>query len=81
MVIFQQQRIERFGFDPEILYLARHHGLRSAEIPVRWAHSPATKVSMMRDSLQMFLDVFIIRGTRCWGGIRVRRPALPVPAD
>jgi len=60
-VIFQQQRIERFGFDPELLYLARHHGLSAAEIPVRWAHSPATKVSMWRDSIQMFLDVFIIR--------------------
>ena len=60
-VIFQQQRIERFGFDPELLYLARHHGLSAVEIPVRWAHSPATKVSMWRDSIQMFLDVFIIR--------------------
>jgi glycosyltransferase involved in cell wall biosynthesis len=60
-IIFEQQRIERFGFDPELLYLARHHGLRAVEIPVRWAHSPATKVSMLRDSLQMFLDVFLIR--------------------
>src|SRR6476660_9600356 len=60
-IIFEQQRIERFGFDPELLYLARHHGLKSAEIPVRWAHSPATKVNMLRDSVQMFLDVFTIR--------------------
>lgn len=60
-ILFEQQRIERFGFDPELLYLARHHGLRSIEIPVRWAHSPATKVNMLRDSIQMFLDVFIIR--------------------
>ncbi|HXZ19744.1 MAG TPA: dolichyl-phosphate beta-glucosyltransferase, partial [Candidatus Acidoferrales bacterium] len=27
-ILFEQQRIERFGFDPELLYLARHHGLR-----------------------------------------------------
>lgn len=60
-IIFEQQRIERFGFDPELLYLARHHGLKSAEIPVRWAHSPATKVNMLRDSAQMFLDIFVIR--------------------
>ncbi len=60
-IIFEQQTIDRFGFDPELLYLARHHGLRAAEIPVRWAHSPATKVNMFSDSLQMFLDVFIIR--------------------
>jgi dolichyl-phosphate beta-glucosyltransferase len=69
-VIFEQQRIERFGFDPELLYLARHHGLSAAEIPVRWAHSPATKVSMLRDSVQMFLDVFIIR----WNSLSGRYP-------
>ena len=67
-IIFEQQTIERFGFDPELLYLARHHGLSILEVPVRWAHSPATKVNMMRDSVQMFLDIFIIR----WNGLRGR---------
>jgi dolichyl-phosphate beta-glucosyltransferase len=67
-IIFAQQRIERFGFDPELLYLARHHGLKSMEIPVRWSHSPATKVNMFRDSVQMFLDVFTIR----WNAMRGR---------
>jgi len=65
-IIFEQQRIERFGFDPELLYLARHHGLKSVEIPVRWSHSPATKINMMRDSIQMFVDVFTIR----WNALR-----------
>ena len=60
-ILFEQQRIERFGFDPELLFLARHHGLRTVEIPVRWGHSPATKVNMLRDSVQMFIDVFTIR--------------------
>jgi dolichyl-phosphate beta-glucosyltransferase len=69
-LIFEQQTIERFGFDPELLYLARHHGLRSIEIPVRWGHSPATKVNMFRDSVQMFLDVFIIR----WNSLTGRYP-------
>ena len=67
-IIFEQQTIERFGFDPELLYLARHHGLSTIEVPVRWAHSPATKVSMLKDSLQMFLDVFVIR----WNALRGR---------
>jgi len=69
-IIFEQQRIERFGFDPELLYLARHHGLKSVEIPVRWAHSPATKVNMLRDSVQMFLDVFTIRWNAMLGRYR-----------
>lgn len=69
-ILFEQQRIERFGFDPELLYLARHHGLKTVEIPVRWAHSPATKINMLRDSVQMFLDVFVIR----WNALRGRYP-------
>ena len=69
-ILFEQQRIERFGFDPELLYLARHHGLRTVEIPVRWGHSPATKVNMLRDSIQMFVDVFTIR----WNAICGRYP-------
>jgi glycosyltransferase involved in cell wall biosynthesis len=69
-IIFEHQTIERFGFDPELLYLARHHGLRAVEIPVRWGHSPATKVSMLRDSLEMFLDVFQIR----WNSVLGRYP-------
>jgi dolichyl-phosphate beta-glucosyltransferase len=60
-VIFEQQRIERFGFDPEILFLAKRHGLQSTEIPVRWAHDPATKVSVLRDSLRMLRDLVTIR--------------------
>jgi glycosyltransferase involved in cell wall biosynthesis len=69
-IIFEQQRIERFGFDPELLYLARRHHLRTVEIPVRWGHSPATKVSLLRDSIQMFLDVFTIR----WNALMGRYP-------
>jgi glycosyltransferase involved in cell wall biosynthesis len=69
-IIFEQQTIERFGFDPELLYLARHHGLRTVEVAVRWSHSPATKVNMFRDSVQMFLDVVIIR----WNALRGRYP-------
>jgi dolichyl-phosphate beta-glucosyltransferase len=69
-ILFEQQRIERFGFDPELLYLARHHGLRTVEIPVRWGHSAATKVSMMRDSIRMFIDVFTIR----WNALAGRYP-------
>lgn len=69
-IIFQQQTIERFGFDPELLYLARHHGLSIVEVPVRWAHSPATRVSMLRDSVLMFLEVIMIR----WNAVLGRYP-------
>jgi len=73
-VVFQQQRIERFGFDPEVLFLAKRHGLRSAEIPVRWAHDPATKVHVVRDSLLMFGDLIYIRWNWLLGRYPVNEP-------
>lgn len=60
-VIFEQQSIEGFGFDPEILFLARRHGLGISEVPVRWSHDPATKVHVYRDSVVMFLDLLRVR--------------------
>jgi hypothetical protein len=60
-IVFEQQRTKGFGFDPEILFLARRHGLRVAEIPVRWAHDPATKVHVFSDSIAMFVELLTIR--------------------
>jgi glycosyltransferase involved in cell wall biosynthesis len=60
-IVFDQQRIEGFGFDPEILFLAQRHGLRIAEVPVRWSHDAATRVNVARDSLRMFGDLVSIR--------------------
>jgi dolichyl-phosphate beta-glucosyltransferase len=59
--IFERQRVEGFGFDPEILFLAQRYGLRIAEVPVRWAHDPATKVHVVRDSIHMFADLLAAR--------------------
>src|SRR5208283_2391992 len=41
---FELQRVERIGFDPEILFLIERLGGKVVEIPVRWNHNPATKV-------------------------------------
>lgn len=60
-IIFQQQRIERFGFDPEILFLAKRHGLRVAEVPVRWSHDSATKVNVLADGMKMLVELLEIR--------------------
>ena len=66
--VFRRQRIERFGFDAEALYIARKLGFASLEAPVRWSHSEGTKVRMLRDSLNMFLDLARIR----WNDLRGR---------
>lgn len=59
--IFPRQRIERFGFDVEVLYLARKLGFKAVEVPVRWNHAEGTRVSMLRDSLDMFFDLLRVR--------------------
>jgi dolichyl-phosphate beta-glucosyltransferase len=61
-IIFAQQRTDGFGFDPEILFLARRHGLRVVEVPVRWSHDSVTKVNVVADGMRMFLDLLAIRG-------------------
>ncbi len=71
-IIFEQQRIERFGFDPEILFLARRHGLRCIEVPVHWANHPGTTVRVFRDSLRMFADLILIRWNWLSGRYRTR---------
>jgi dolichyl-phosphate beta-glucosyltransferase len=59
--IFPLQRIERWGFDPELLYLAGKFRLAVAEIPVAWAHREGTRLNPIRDGLKMFIDVLRIR--------------------
>lgn len=58
---FELQRVNRFGFDPEILFLVKRLGGKVVEVPVRWNHNPATKVHYLRDSLHMTLDLIVLR--------------------
>jgi glycosyltransferase involved in cell wall biosynthesis len=58
---FELQRVERFGFDPEILFLIDRLGGKIVEVPVRWNHDPATKVHYLRDSLHMTSDLVALR--------------------
>ncbi len=75
--IFGRQRLERFGFDAEVLFIARLLGYACVEVPVRWSHSEGTKVSMFRDSVNMFLDLLRVRWNQIRGRYRDRRGGLP----
>ncbi|MFN0150986.1 MAG: dolichyl-phosphate beta-glucosyltransferase [bacterium] len=59
--IFERTRIKRFAFDVEALIVARRLGLAVAEVPIRWANEPHSRVAIFRDSTRMFLDLFRIR--------------------
>jgi dolichyl-phosphate beta-glucosyltransferase len=59
--IFPLQHIERWGFDPEILYLAQRFGFRIQEVPVRWAHREGTRINPVRDGMRMLVEILKIR--------------------
>ncbi len=69
--VFRQQHIERWGFDPEILYLARRYGLEVREVPVAWAHVEGTRISPLRDGLRMFGEVLKIRWNALSGKYKI----------
>jgi dolichyl-phosphate beta-glucosyltransferase len=59
--LFSLQRIERWGFDPELLYLARKFRFSVKEVPVAWAHREGTRISPLRDGIRMLGEVLSIR--------------------
>ena len=59
--VFQLQTIERWGFDPEILFIAIKRGFRVMEVPVSWAHDARSRMSYLRDGLQMLKELAIVR--------------------
>ena len=59
--VFQLQTIERWGFDPEILFIALKRGYRIVEVPVSWAHDERTRMSYLKDGLTMLEEIATIR--------------------
>ena len=59
--VFQLQTIERWGFDPEILFIAIKRGFRIVEVPVSWAHDERSRISYLRDGIQMLKELAIVR--------------------
>jgi dolichyl-phosphate beta-glucosyltransferase len=59
-VIFPRSTIDRWGYDIEMLVIARAHGCRIAEIPITWINAPGSKVRMS-SYFEVFGEVFKIR--------------------
>ena len=58
--VFSRQTVEGFGFDVEILYIARKLGFRMAEVPVVWENAEGTRVRFA-SGMRAFLDVLRVR--------------------
>lgn len=75
--VFQLQTIERWGFDPEILFIALKRGFRIAEVPVAWAHDERSRMSYLKDGIKMLEELAIIRWNALLGRYNKRvEPAL-----
>jgi glycosyltransferase involved in cell wall biosynthesis len=66
-IIFRLQRIERWGFDPEILFIARKLGYDIREVPVTWGHDERSRMSYLKDGMKMLEEMAIIRGNSMAG--------------
>ena len=59
--LFAAQRIDHFGFDAEVLYLARRAGFRIEEVPVTLRYRAGSSIRPLRDALLMARDILRIR--------------------
>src|SRR5262245_28779524 len=59
--VFRLQRIDGFGFDPEILFIAKKQGWRLLETPVLWNHVEGSKLNPMTAYINALMEVSTIR--------------------
>lgn len=71
--IFPRQRLTGWAFDVELLYIARYRGYQVVEVPIHWYFNSDSKISVLRDSLRMFLDLLVIR-RNAWRGLYDSNP-------
>lgn len=74
--IFSLSRIDGYGFDVEVLYIARLRGYRITEVAIDWHNVGGSKVNVLTDSPRMFFEVIKIWLSGATGYYKV---ALPKP--
>jgi dolichyl-phosphate beta-glucosyltransferase len=72
--LFNRQTLSGWSFDVELLFIARHLGYRIVELPIPWYFNPDSKVSVVKDSLRMAVDLVNIR-LKSLRGVYHRDPA------
>ena len=58
--LFTQQRLDGFGFDVEVLFLARRFAFAVGELPITWHYDPDSRVSLAK-GFDAFLDIGRVR--------------------
>jgi dolichyl-phosphate beta-glucosyltransferase len=75
-LLFSESKLKGFGFDFEILFLARKYGFRIERVPVGMSHRHESKVRLVADSFGMFVDVLRVR---YWNRAQAYRPPRRCP--
>ena len=65
--VFPKQRVHRWAFDVELIFLARKLGFKITEVPVRWGHDDRSKMHPFRDGFRMGMEVLKVRWW-AWSG-------------
>ncbi len=65
--IFSRMKVKRFGFDIEILSIARLLNFTVKEVPVNWYNSPESRFRPIKDALRTFGELVYIK-LNLWGG-------------
>jgi dolichyl-phosphate beta-glucosyltransferase len=60
-VLFSIQTIDGWAFDVEVLHAALRRGYRLVEVPINWYYGEESRVSPIRDSIDMLIEVMRIR--------------------
>ena len=55
--LFGELETTGFGFDVELLMLARRRGYRVVEVAINWADQPGSKVDVLRDGPRMLAQI------------------------
>ena len=59
--LFSIQRLQGWGFDVEVLFLAMKRGHGVVEVPIPWYFNSDSRVRLLKDSVGMFTDLIQIR--------------------
>lgn len=74
LVLFINQRLTRWCFDVELLYLASQLAIPVAEVAINWAEIDGSKMNLMDASLSMGRDLVVIRVCYSLGLWRIDLP-------
>jgi dolichyl-phosphate beta-glucosyltransferase len=59
--VFPLQRIDGWGFDAELLFIAQRHGIRIDEVAVDWYYGDDSRIRPGQDTVNMLIDLINIR--------------------